>query len=214
MLLIVEDDIGFARFLLDLAHEKGFKGIVALQGEEALALARERNPAAVILDIQLPLMDGWTVLDRLKHDPQTRHIPVHIISTVEGRQRGLKQGALAFLEKPVTKEALDDAFAKLQAFVERRVKKLLVVEDDRTQRESIVELIGNGDVETTAVGTGEEALDALRAGRFDCMVLDLGLPDMTGFDLIETDPRRSRPGRAADRRLHRQGLDRRPRRTS
>ena len=130
-------------------------------------------------------MDGWTVLDRLKHDPQTRHIPVHIISTVEGRQRGLKQGALAFLEKPVTKEALDDAFAKLQAFVERRVKSLLVVEDDRTQRESIVELIGNGDVETTAVETGEEALDALRAGRFDCMVLDLGLPDMTGFDLIE-----------------------------
>ena len=130
-------------------------------------------------------MDGWTVLDRLKHDPKTRHIPVHIISATEGRQRGLKQGALAFLEKPVTKQALDEAFARLHSFVERPVKRLLVVEDDQTQLDSIVALIGNHDVETTAVRTGAEALAALEAERFDCMVIDLGLPDMSGFDLIE-----------------------------
>jgi CheY-like chemotaxis protein/HAMP domain-containing protein len=185
VLLIIDDDDSFAGFLLDLAHQKGFKGVVALDGESGLALVRERAPDAIILDIRLPGIDGWTVLDRLKHNSQTRHIPVHIISAAGGRQRGLRQGALAYLEKPVTKPALDAAFAQLQAFVERCAKSLLVVEDDETQRASIVDLVGEGDVEMTAVRTGEEALEALRRQHFDCMVLELGLPDMSGFDLIE-----------------------------
>ncbi|HZO90557.1 MAG TPA: HAMP domain-containing protein [Chthonomonadaceae bacterium] len=185
VLLIVEDDPAFARILLDLARAKGFKGIVTARGEAVPILARQFPIHAITLDIRLPDVDGWAVLDRLKHDPRTRHIPIHIISGVEERQRGLRQGAIAYLNKPVTREAVEEALATIKSFVERKVKRLLVVEDDEVQRNSIVELIGNGDVKTIAVSTGEEALAALQAEPFDCMVLDLGLPDMTGFALIE-----------------------------
>jgi HAMP domain-containing protein/CheY-like chemotaxis protein/GAF domain-containing protein len=185
VVLIVEDDINFAGILLDLAREKGFKGLVATRGDAALSLARKYKPDAITLDIKLPDRDGWTVLDRLKHDPNTSHIPVHIISGEEQRQRALHLGAITHLQKPVSREDLVSAFDNIASFAEKRVRKLLVVEDDDTQRMSIVELIGNGDVVTTAVATGEEALAALKEDSFDCMVLDLKLPDMTGFDLIE-----------------------------
>jgi len=184
ILLIAEDDPNFAQILLDLARELGFKGLVAQRADRALALAREFQPTAVTLDLRLPDADGWTILDRLKHDPRTRHIPVHIISVEENWQRGLRLGAIDFLTKPATKESLSDALTTLHEFVDRPVKRLLVVEDDEAARRSIVELIGAGDVETTSVGTGEAALEALQAGHYDCMVLDLGLPDMTGFQLI------------------------------
>ncbi|HCF28636.1 MAG TPA: two-component system sensor histidine kinase/response regulator [Cyanobacteria bacterium UBA11049] len=184
-LLIVEDDVNFARILLDTGREQGFKGIVALQGDTGLALAQQFRPTAIMLDIGLPEMDGWTVLDRLKHDPQTRHIPVHIVSGLEERQRSLQLGAIAYLQKPVGQESLIAALTNIQRFVERPLKRLLVVEDNEQQRQSIVELIGDGDVRTTAVGTGGEALAALRASPFDCVVLDLGLPDMSGFELIK-----------------------------
>jgi CheY-like chemotaxis protein/signal transduction histidine kinase/HAMP domain-containing protein len=183
--LIVEDDISFAGILLDLAREKGFKGLVATSGTMALALAQKYKPAAITLDIRLPDRDGWTVLDRLKHDPETSHIPVHIITIEEERQRALKQGAFNHVQKPVTHEDLGKAFDDIRDFTERHIRKLLVVEDDDVQRMSVVELIGNGDVKTTAVATGEEALNILRDERFDCMVLDLRLPDMSGFELIE-----------------------------
>jgi CheY-like chemotaxis protein len=185
IVLIVEDDISFAGILLDLAREKGFKGLVATGGTVALALARKYKPSAITLDIRLPDRDGWTVLDRLKHDPATSHIPVHIITVEEERQRALKQGAFDHVQKPVSHEDLGKAFDEIKTFAERSVKRLLVVEDDDVQRMSVVELIGNGDVHTTAVATGEEALVALKGERFDCMVLDLKLPDMSGFDLIE-----------------------------
>jgi hypothetical protein len=185
ILLIVEDDVNFARILLDMAREKGFKGIVALQGDRGLALAQQLRPTAIMLDIGLPGMDGWTVLDRLKHDPQTRHIPIHVVSSLEERQRSLQLGAIAYLQKPVSREALTAALTNIQGFVERPAKRLLVIEDNEDQRQSIVELIGNGDVYTTAVGTGAEALAALKAEPFDCIVLDLGLPDMSGFELIQ-----------------------------
>ncbi len=183
--LIVEDDITFAGILLDLAREKGFKGLVATNGAVALALAQKYKPCAITLDIRLPDRDGWTVLDRLKHDPQTSHIPVHIITVEEQRQRALQQGAFNHVQKPVTHEDLGKAFDDIRDFTEKRVRKLLVVEDDDVQRMSVVELIGNGDVKTTAVATGEEALSVLKDERFDCMVLDLRLPDMSGFELIE-----------------------------
>ena len=185
VLLIVEDDINFARILLDMARQQGFKALVALRSDTALAMVREYQPDAITLDIRLPVMDGWTVLDRLKHDPGTRHIPVHIISVEEVQQRSLQQGAIAYLQKPVSGEALAQALSDIKGFVERPVKNLLVVEDDETQRHSIVELIGNSDVHTTAVGTGTEALEELRTGHYDCLVLDLGLPDMTGFELMQ-----------------------------
>ncbi|MBD2006456.1 MULTISPECIES: HAMP domain-containing protein [Cyanophyceae] len=185
ILLIIEDDVNFARIMLDMAREQGFKGLVALRSDTGLAMVRHYQPDAIMLDIRLPIMDGWTVLDRLKHDPATRHIPVHILSVEEGQQRSLQQGAIAYLKKPVSSEAITKALTEIKGFVERPVKNLLVVEDDENQRHSIVELIGNSDVVTTAVGTGEEALETLRNGHFDCLVLDLGLPDMTGFELIE-----------------------------
>jgi CheY-like chemotaxis protein/signal transduction histidine kinase len=183
--LIVEDDIPFAGILLDLARDKGFKGLVATSGAMALVLAQKYKPSAITLDIRLPDRDGWTVLDRLKHDPATSHIPVHIITVEEQRQRALQQGAFNHVQKPVTHEDLGKAFDGIREFADRRIRKLLVVEDDDVQRMSVVELIGNGDVHTTAVATGEEALTALKDERFDCMVLDLRLPDMSGFDLIE-----------------------------
>jgi CheY-like chemotaxis protein len=185
VLLIIEDDLNFTRVLLTMARERSFKGLLAFEGDAGLELARQYKPDAIMLDIQLPDMKGWTVLDRLKHDPETRHIPVHIISAQEELQRGLRLGAFACLQKPVTREALNAAFAQISAFVERRVKKLLVVEDDAVQRQSILELIGDGDVQTTAAGTAAEALAALDTSQFDCMVLDLVLPDMSGFALIE-----------------------------
>ncbi|MGF1981436.1 MAG: HAMP domain-containing protein [Nostoc sp. CmiSLP01] len=185
VLLIVEDDINFARILLDMAQQHGFKVITAQTGTTGLMLAQQFLPSAVLLDIRLPEMDGWTVLDRLKHDPNTRHIPVHIMTIEEGRQRGLQLGAIAYLQKPLTSQTISEALAKIKGFVERQVKNLLVVEDDDTQRHSIVELIGNSDVATTAVATGAAALEAIRTQHFDCLVLDLGLPDMTGFELIE-----------------------------
>jgi HAMP domain-containing protein/CheY-like chemotaxis protein/signal transduction histidine kinase len=185
VVLIIENDVNFARILLDMAREKGFRGIVALDGESGLDLARDYLPDAITLDIDLPVIDGWTVLDRLKHDSATRHIPVHIVSGMEKRQRGLQQGAISYLEKPVSKEALDGAFDRISSFIANPVRKLLVVEDDATQRQSMIELIGADDVEITAVGSAEEALEQIAATRFDCMVLDLGLDGMNGFTLLE-----------------------------
>ncbi len=185
ILLIIEDDDKFARILLDMARQQGFKTIVSLQSKQGLALAQQFKPNAIMLDIHMPEMDGWTVLDRLKHKPDTRHIPVHILSVDERQQRGLQLGAITYLQKPVSPEALTQVLTEIKGFIERQVKNLLIVEDDAVQAQSIIELIGNGDVQSTAVGTGAEALSILRSHHFDCMVLDLGLPDMSGFALIE-----------------------------
>ncbi|MGI0487360.1 HAMP domain-containing protein [Pantanalinema rosaneae CENA516] len=184
-LLIIEDDINFARILLDLIRQQGFKGLIATRGDIGLAMAREFNPSAIVLDIRLPILDGWMVLDRLKHDPSTRHIPVHIMSVEDGLHRSLQQGAIAYQQKPISKEVLSDALTTIQQFVERSVKNLLVVEDDAAQRQQILDLVNNSDIVSTAVATGAEALQALQSEQFDCVVLDLGLPDMSGFELIE-----------------------------
>jgi HAMP domain-containing protein/CheY-like chemotaxis protein/signal transduction histidine kinase len=183
--LIVEDDAAYARQLLDLAREKGFRGIVSHQGDAALTLARDYLPTAIVLDIDLPDTDGFTVLERLKRDPSTRHIPVHILSRVNERERGLRQGAISYLVKPVTPERLDEEFSRIQQFLVRSRPSLLVVEDDEVQRRRIVELIGANDLDITAVDSGEKALAALKAGRFDCAVLDLTLPDIDGFALLD-----------------------------
>ncbi len=191
VLLIVEDDVNFASILLDMARAKGFKGLVALRGDIGLALARERQPDAITLDLQLPLVDGWTVLDQLKRDPATRHIPIQVISVMD-RNHGSIVGAISYLEKPVSSEALDGAFTHMTSFIDRDVKNLLIVEDDEIQRDSMTELIGNMDVKTTAVATGEDALAQLKANDFDCMVLDLGLPDMAGVELLKKVKRQAR----------------------
>jgi HAMP domain-containing protein/CheY-like chemotaxis protein/signal transduction histidine kinase len=186
VVLVVEDDAEFARTVQEVARERGFKTLVALRGDTGLALAHEYKPDAILLDLKLPVIDGTTLLDRLKHHPATRHIPVHIVSGGDGRQQALRAGAVAFLEKPVEREGLEDAFASLATFIDRGVRNLLVVEDDETQRKAIVELVGVGDdVNVVAVGSSDEALAALENTRFDCMVLDLKLPGKGGFSLLE-----------------------------
>src|SRR4051812_22686206 len=186
VVLIVEDDADLARTELDVAHERGFKGIVAQRGDSGLALAHEYKPDAIILDMKLPVMDGWSVLERLKQHPETRHIPVHIVSAGDGRQNALRAGAVAFVEKPVSKEALDETFGAIRTFIDRDVKRLLVVEDSEDERRALVELIGAGDdVEVTAVASGEEALEALQLQHYDCMVVDLKLQERSGFDLLD-----------------------------
>ena len=185
VLLIIEDDDVFARTLLDAVRERGFRGLVALSGNEGLAVAKSYKPDAITLDLRLPDMDGWVVLDRLKHDSETGHIPVHIISAAADERRGLENGALAFLNKPVGPEALDVALSDIESFLDRRVKRVLIVEDDDVQRRALVELIDGEDVSTEAVGSAEAALQALESGTFDCMIIDLKLPEMSGDELIE-----------------------------
>jgi HAMP domain-containing protein/CheY-like chemotaxis protein len=182
--LIVDDDPDFAKAILEVARAQQFKGIVALNGNQAFSLIKKYKPLAVTLDVKLPDMDGWALLDRMKHDEETRSIPVYIISGRKGRKRALKLGAFAFLEKPVPAEDLKKVFTELQNFVKRGTRHLLVVEDNEVQRNSIVELIESGDVKITGVTSGEQALTAMENQVFDCVVLDLGLPDISGFELL------------------------------
>ncbi len=185
VLLIIENHLHFARILLDLARDKGFKGIVATRGALGLTLARQFRPAAISLDIFLPDMLGWTVLNRLKRDQAMRHIPVQIVTVEEECRHGLAHGAFAYLVKAPTTEGLETAFDRIKDFIAPRMKRLLVVEDNDIQRQAIVELLGDKDIETVAVATGGEGLQAMLDTSFDCVVLDLRLPDMTGFDLLE-----------------------------
>jgi CheY-like chemotaxis protein len=184
-LLVVEDDPHYATVLRDLARSRGFQVLVAHRGAEALRLVREYKPTAVSLDIFLPDMLGWTVLNQLKLDPATRHIPVQIVTLEEERQHGLARGAFAYLVKEPTTTGLEAAFGRIKEYTAAHTKRLLVVEDDDIERASIVELLDDRDIETVAVGSGKEALAAMHDQSFDCVVLDLRLPDMTGFDLLE-----------------------------
>jgi HAMP domain-containing protein/signal transduction histidine kinase/DNA-binding response OmpR family regulator len=185
VLLIVDDDPNYARILLGLAREKGFKGIVANRGEIVLPLARQYKPAAITLDVFLPDMLGWTVLNSLKLDFGTRHIPVQMISVEEEGQQGLSHGAFACLVKPATTQDLERALDRIKAYLTPHEKRLLVVEDNDIERRSIIELLAHDDVQIEGVGSGSEALSILAEKAFDCCVLDLQLPDMSGFDLLE-----------------------------
>ncbi|MCG8636347.1 MAG: response regulator [Desulfobacterales bacterium] len=184
-LLIIEDDPNSAKIMRDFARERGFKTVIADDGETGLHFAEYYKPSAIILDIGLPGIDGWTVLERLKGNPDLRHIPVHFMSAADSSLDAMRMGALGFLTKPVTLEKVEETFGRIENIITRPVRKLLVVEDDKVQSESIRELIGNGDVETVMVSTGGEAWDALTGQHFDCMILDLGLEDMSGFELLD-----------------------------
>ncbi len=185
VLLIVEDDPHYARILVDLARDNGFKVLVAMRGAEALALAREFRPTAVSLDVFLPDMLGWNVLSQLKQDPATRHVPVQIVTLEDNRQHGLARGAYSFMTKPVTRQGLGTALTRIKSFAQPRRKRLLIVEDNAAERFGVTELLGHGDIEITTAESGSEALAALRSESIDCVVLDLKLPDMTGFEVLE-----------------------------
>jgi CheY-like chemotaxis protein len=185
ILLVVEDDPHYARILRDLSRDKGFKVIVAMRGADALDLARQYRPTAVSLDVFLPDMLGWTVLSHLKQDPAMRHIPVQMVTLDEDRQHGLARGAFSFVTKPTTTEGLEAALSRITAYATLRRRRLLVVEDNAAEQLSITELLGHDDIDIAVAATGEEALAALREQPFDCMVLDLRLPDMSGFEVLE-----------------------------
>ncbi len=184
-LLIVEDDPYYARMLLDLAHDKGFKALVAPRGSEALTLAREFHPSAVSLDVFLPDMLGWTVLNHFKQDPATRHIPVQMLTLDEDRQHALARGAFSHVTKPSTPEELETAFARIKEYSTPHRKRLLVVEDNPSEQLSIRELLGYDDIDVEIAASGSDALAAINEQTFDCMVLDLRLPDMSGFEILE-----------------------------
>ncbi|HEY3850628.1 MAG TPA: HAMP domain-containing protein [Steroidobacteraceae bacterium] len=186
VVLIVEDDPHFARLMMGAAREKGFKVLIATRGTEALALAREHHPTAISLDIFLPDMLGWTVLSQLKQDPGTRHIPVQIVTLDEDRHHGLARGAFSFVQKPASSQGLDEAFARIKGYAAPRRKRLLLVEDDQNERNSVAELLSHEDIEIASAETGAEALAQLKREQVDCVVLDLKLPDMSGFEVLET----------------------------
>lgn len=186
LLLVVEDDDRFAAIIRDLSRELGFQCIVAGTAQEALKLAKRHRPSAVVLDVGLPDQSGLTVLDVLKRDDDTRHIPIHVVSAEDHSQTALSLGAIGYLVKPVKREDLAEVLRTLEDTLTRTVRRVLIVEDDLVQRDAVSRLLASGDVETVGVGTAAECLEQLRTQTFDCMVLDLTLPDASGFSLLET----------------------------
>ncbi len=186
VILIIEDDINFARILHDLAHELDFQALIAQSAEEGLAMVKRYRPSAIVLDIGLPDRSGLSVLDELKHDPATRHIPVHMMSAASDyTQVALQMGAAGYAIKPVKREQVVDALRRIESKLTQKLRRLLVVEDDDIHRDSTCRLLASDDVDMVAVGTAAEALERLRTSTFDCMVLDLTLPDRTGLELLE-----------------------------
>ena len=184
-LLIVEDDPHYARILMDLAHDQGLKAIVSTRGGDVLSLARQFRPTAISLDVFLPDVLGWTVLSQLKQDSETRHIPVQMVTLDEDRQLALARGAFAFITKPTTAEGLEAAFSRIKEYTTPRRKRLLVVEDSPAEQLSIKALLNHDDIDIVMADSGEAAMAALADQPCDCVVLDLRLPDMSGFDVLE-----------------------------
>ena len=184
-MLVIEDEVSFAQILYDLAHELGYQCLVAHAADEGFNLAAQFIPDAILLDMRLPDHSGLTVLQRLKELAPTRHIPVHVISVEDRQEAAMHMGAIGYAVKPTTREELKDVFAKLEAKLTQKVKRILLVEDDALQRDSIARLIGDDDIEITAVGFAQDALDLLRDNVYDCMIIDLKLPDMLGNDLLK-----------------------------
>ncbi|MDM4769497.1 response regulator [Solimonas sp. SE-A11] len=185
LVLAIEDDQRFAAILRDLAHEIGFQCIVAVSASEGLAAAAHYRPDAILLDMNLPDHSGLGVLDQLKHNSQTRHIPVHVVSVADYAQEALELGAIGYALKPVKRELLVEAFRRLEQKASQVLRRVLVVEDDERQRESIGQLLGDSEAQIVGVGSAAEALDQLQSSTFDCMVMDLSLPDFSGYELLE-----------------------------
>ena len=184
-ILIVEDDPTFAKILGVQCQENGFKCFSADNGEDGLKLAVEKNPKAIILDIRLPEKNGWEVLDELKKNPSTKNIPVHVMSSEDNLEGAYLKGVVGTLNKPVSKEDLHEALSNIKSFVNRKKKTLLIVEDNEVQMKAIKKLIGNKDVKVLEAGSGEDAVKLLKSAPVDCMILDLKLPDISGFTLLD-----------------------------
>jgi CheY-like chemotaxis protein/two-component sensor histidine kinase len=186
VLLLVEDDLRFAKLLIEHVRQRGFKCLHATSGESGLELARVYRPHGVVLDIELPGIDGWTVLSELKQDLSLRHIPVHIVSVEPASKANLGIGAIGHAAKPVAREQIDEVLRRLDAASAHAAKRVLVIEDEPLMRQETVRVIGNGNVKADAAATGREGLDLLAKTRYDLVVMDLGLPDMSGVELLQT----------------------------
>src|ERR1700722_10445075 len=186
VLLVIEDDQSFAAILRDLSREMEFECLVAGSATEALALAKEFHPSAVALDVGLPAHSRLRVLDQLKRDTRPRHIPVHVVSAADNAQTALSLGAIGYLLKPVKREDLTDVLKRLEKKLAQRMRRVLIVEDDPVQRDAVQRLLGSHEVETVAAATAAECLTLLKDQTFDCMVLDLSLPDASGYSLPKT----------------------------
>ncbi|OUR86391.1 hypothetical protein A9Q92_05730 [Methylophaga sp. 42_8_T64] len=185
ILLIVEDDKAFAKILLQLGRDKGYKCLTAGDGFSGLFLANKFQPSGIILDLGLPDIDGLAVLDQLKHELNTRHIPVHVMSGRDARKASLHAGAMEFLQKPISSDNISDSLNKIEQLLTNAIKKVLVVEDDDKNRKAVVKLIKNKHINVDAVADGQSAIDTLSSEQFDCIILDLNLPDMTGFEVLQ-----------------------------
>jgi len=183
--LVIEDEPQFARILHDLAHELQYSCLLSQNADDGFDTAVQYKPDAILLDMRLPDHSGLTVLERLKENPATRHIPVHVVSVEDRKEAALQMGAVGYAMKPTTREELKDVFSRLEAKLAQKVKRILLVEDDALQRESMSRLIEDVDIEITAVEFGAQALELLRDTVFDCMIIDLKLPDMDGSELLE-----------------------------
>ncbi len=184
-ILVIEDDAAFARILIDMIHRKGYRALAASDGESGLQLARTHRPTGILLDVMLPAMDGWTVMDQLKADPATRTIPVHFISATDEASRGLELGAVGFLTKPVSRESIGAAFERLLHFSEGQPRRLLIIDDEADSRTAVRTMLRADGVLIDEAGSAEQALELSAQTRYDCIVLDLGLPGMSGMDLLE-----------------------------
>jgi CheY-like chemotaxis protein/signal transduction histidine kinase/CHASE3 domain sensor protein len=184
-ILIIEDDLVFAKLLMERVRERGFAAVVATDGNSGIALAEELIPSAILLDVMLPVLDGWGIMQKLTDNPHTRHIPVQFITCLKERQKALAMGAIGLVTKPVTNEQLDAVFSAIEETVSRTLRKLLIVEDDQAHASALVVLLEQRAVAITVAQTGEQAIRLLSSEPFDCIVLDLGLADMSGFDLLE-----------------------------
>ena len=185
-ILIIEDDISFARIVSNMAHDLDFLSLVANTAADGITMAKQYLPSAIILDIGLPDNSGLTVLDRLKHNPHTRHIPIHVISADDRMQTALALGAIGYMLKPVKHEELSGALKKLESRLLQNMRRILLVEDDEVQRDSVKRLLEHKDIEIIDVGTASECFRKLEQETFDCMIMDLSLPDASGFSLLET----------------------------
>ncbi|HRO43347.1 MAG TPA: response regulator, partial [Flavipsychrobacter sp.] len=184
-LLIVEDDTGFAKALLELARKNGYKGIVAVRGDEGIELAKQLLPTGILLDVQLPVKSGWEVMEELKNDPLTRHIPVHIMSSYTLKRESLLKGAVDFINKPVAFEKMQEIFDKIEHVLQKENKKVLIIEENPKHARALAYFLATYDVHTEISGSINEGVSALGKDEVDCVILDMGIPDANGYEALE-----------------------------
>jgi DNA-binding response OmpR family regulator len=184
-ILIIEDDTFFAKSLLDYTRKQGYKGIVAVRGDEGLELAKTFKPMGILLDIQLPVVSGWDVMDQLKADADTRHIPVHIMSSHRMKNESLLKGAVDFIDKPVAVEKMDEIFRKIEFVISKKSKKVLIVEDNSMHAKALAYYLGTFDIHSELKSDIHEGVTALTNNEVDCVILDMGIPDKKAYDMLE-----------------------------